>query len=66
MERDAAFAQKKAGRAVLRVHLREKYRLPKVSPDVKNMHSFMSLPGSVFPALYLKDPGQVTEMLNDT
>jgi len=32
MERDAAFAQKKAERACLRVHLREKYRLPKVSP----------------------------------
>lgn len=31
MERDAAFAQKKAERACLRVHLREKYRLPKVS-----------------------------------
>jgi len=30
MERDAAFAQKKAERACLRVHLREKYRLPKV------------------------------------
>uniref|UniRef100_A0A8D2L4U4 Complexin 4 n=1 Tax=Varanus komodoensis TaxID=61221 RepID=A0A8D2L4U4_VARKO len=30
MERDAAFAHKKAERAVLRVHLREKYRLPKV------------------------------------
>ncbi|XP_029766770.1 complexin-4 [Terrapene carolina triunguis] len=29
MERDAAFAQKKAERACLRVHLREKYRLPK-------------------------------------
>ncbi|PKU39709.1 complexin-4 [Limosa lapponica baueri] len=31
MERDAAFAQKKAERACLRVHLREKYRLPKVN-----------------------------------
>uniref|UniRef100_A0A8D2NJ97 Complexin 4 n=1 Tax=Zosterops lateralis melanops TaxID=1220523 RepID=A0A8D2NJ97_ZOSLA len=31
MERDAAFAQKKAERAVLRVHLREKYRLPKIT-----------------------------------
>ncbi|XP_019373868.1 PREDICTED: complexin-4 isoform X2 [Gavialis gangeticus] len=30
MERDAAFAHKKAERACLRVHLREKYRLPKV------------------------------------
>ena len=30
MERDAAFTQKKAERACLRVHLREKYRLPKV------------------------------------
>ncbi|EAW63094.1 CPLX4 isoform 2 [Pan troglodytes] len=29
MERDAAFTQKKAERACLRVHLREKYRLPK-------------------------------------
>ncbi|XP_074666990.1 complexin-4-like [Strix aluco] len=28
IERDAAFAQKKAERACLRVHLREKYRLP--------------------------------------
>ncbi|XP_066472926.1 complexin-4 [Tiliqua scincoides] len=33
MERDAAFAQKKAERAVLRVHLREKYRLPKSELD---------------------------------
>ncbi|XP_062984758.1 complexin-4 [Elgaria multicarinata webbii] len=33
MERDAEFAQKKAGRAVLRVHLREKYRLPKSELD---------------------------------
>lgn len=30
MERDAAFTQKKAERACLRVHLRDKYRLPKV------------------------------------
>ncbi|XP_077202517.1 complexin-4 [Paroedura picta] len=33
MERDAAFTQKKAGRAVVRVHLREKYRLPKSEMD---------------------------------
>ncbi|XP_007421772.1 complexin-4 [Python bivittatus] len=33
MERDAAFVQKKAGRAVVRVHLREKYRLPKSELD---------------------------------
>ncbi|XP_003225989.1 complexin-4 [Anolis carolinensis] len=33
MERDAAFAQKKAERAVLRVHMREKYRLPKSEMD---------------------------------
>ncbi|XP_048360436.1 complexin-4 [Sphaerodactylus townsendi] len=33
MERDAAFAQKKAGRAVMRVHLRDKYRLPKSELD---------------------------------
>ncbi|XP_026571246.1 complexin-4 [Pseudonaja textilis] len=33
MERDAAYAQKKAGRAVLRVHMREKYRLPKSELD---------------------------------
>ncbi|XP_070592503.1 complexin-4 [Erythrolamprus reginae] len=33
MERDAEYAQKKAGRAVLRVHLREKYRLPKSELD---------------------------------
>ncbi|XP_039214025.1 complexin-4 [Crotalus tigris] len=33
MERDAAYTQKKAGRAVLRVHLREKYRLPKSELD---------------------------------
>ncbi|XP_034298331.1 complexin-4 [Pantherophis guttatus] len=33
IERDAAYAQKKAGRAVLRVHLREKYRLPKSELD---------------------------------
>ncbi|EMP26707.1 Protein ERGIC-53 [Chelonia mydas] len=33
MERDAAFAQKKAERACLRVHLREKYRLPKSEMD---------------------------------
>ncbi|CAI5787736.1 complexincomplexin-4 [Podarcis lilfordi] len=33
MERDAAFATKKAERAVLRVHLREKYRLPKSELD---------------------------------
>ncbi|NXV50040.1 CPLX4 protein, partial [Uria aalge] len=33
MERDAAFVQKKAERACLRVHLREKYRLPKSELD---------------------------------
>ncbi|XP_060616779.1 complexin-4 [Anolis sagrei] len=33
MERDAAFTQKKAERAVLRVHMREKYRLPKSELD---------------------------------
>ncbi|KYO28953.1 PREDICTED: complexin-4 [Crocodylus porosus] len=33
MERDAAFAHKKAERACLRVHLREKYRLPKSEMD---------------------------------
>ncbi|XP_007450180.1 PREDICTED: complexin-4 [Lipotes vexillifer] len=33
MERDAAFTQKKAERAGLRVHLREKYRLPKSETD---------------------------------
>ncbi|XP_040436393.1 complexin-4 [Falco naumanni] len=33
MERDAAFAHKKAERACLRVHLREKYRLPKSELD---------------------------------
>ncbi|KAF1581311.1 UNVERIFIED_CONTAM: Complexin-4, partial [Eudyptes pachyrhynchus] len=33
MERDAVFAQKKAERACLRVHLREKYRLPKSELD---------------------------------
>ncbi|XP_055962965.1 complexin-4 [Sorex fumeus] len=33
MERDAAFTQKKAERACLRVHLRDKYRLPKSETD---------------------------------
>ncbi|XP_067904111.1 complexin-4a [Heterodontus francisci] len=33
MERDGMFAQKKAERATLRVHLREKYRLPKSEQD---------------------------------
>ncbi|XP_036274205.1 complexin-4 [Pipistrellus kuhlii] len=33
MERDASFTQKKAERACLRVHLREKYRLPKSEMD---------------------------------
>ncbi|XP_078265720.1 complexin-4a [Rhinoraja longicauda] len=33
MERDGIFAQKKAERASLRVHLREKYRLPKSEQD---------------------------------
>ncbi|KAM6304408.1 complexin-4 [Podargus strigoides] len=33
IERDAAFVQKKAERACLRVHLREKYRLPKSEMD---------------------------------
>ncbi|XP_041129424.1 complexin-4-like [Polyodon spathula] len=33
MERDAEFAYKKAERATLRVHLREKYRLPKSEHD---------------------------------
>ncbi|XP_001511651.1 complexin-4 [Ornithorhynchus anatinus] len=33
MERDAAFAHRKAERACLRVHLREKYRLPKSEMD---------------------------------
>ncbi|XP_043836583.1 complexin-4 [Dromiciops gliroides] len=33
MERDAAFTQKKAERACLRVHLRDKYRLPKSEMD---------------------------------
>lgn len=31
MERDAQFAQRKAERATLRSHFRDKYRLPKVS-----------------------------------
>lgn len=30
MERDAQFAQRKAERATVRSHFREKYRLPKV------------------------------------
>uniref|UniRef100_UPI00398EBCAE complexin-4a n=1 Tax=Pristiophorus japonicus TaxID=55135 RepID=UPI00398EBCAE len=33
MERDGLFAQKKAERASLRIHLREKYRLPKSEQD---------------------------------
>ncbi|XP_038640202.1 complexin-3a [Scyliorhinus canicula] len=33
MERDANFAQKKAERATLRTHLRDKYRLPKSELD---------------------------------
>ncbi|XP_067846404.1 complexin-4a [Heptranchias perlo] len=33
MERDNLFVQKKAERATLRVHLREKYRLPKSEQD---------------------------------
>ncbi|MBN3322121.1 CPLX4 protein, partial [Atractosteus spatula] len=33
MERDAEFAHRKAERATLRVHLREKYRLPKSEQD---------------------------------
>ncbi|XP_077136840.1 complexin-4 [Ranitomeya variabilis] len=33
MERDAKFVQKKAERATLRVHLREKYRLPQSEKD---------------------------------
>lgn len=33
MERDAAFKQKKAERACLRGHFREKYRLPKSDMD---------------------------------
>ncbi|XP_075049841.1 complexin-4 [Mixophyes fleayi] len=33
MERDAKFIQKKAERATLRVHLREKYRLPQSEKD---------------------------------
>lgn len=31
MERDAQFTQRKAERATLRSHFRDKYRLPKVS-----------------------------------
>ncbi|XP_004447244.1 complexin-4 [Dasypus novemcinctus] len=37
IERDAAFTQKKAGRACLRVHLREKYRLPKSEMDANQI-----------------------------
>ncbi|KAG5839336.1 complexin-3-like [Anguilla rostrata] len=33
MERDASFAQKKAERATIRTHFREKYRLPKNELD---------------------------------
>ncbi|KAE8636604.1 hypothetical protein XENTR_v10003056 [Xenopus tropicalis] len=33
MERDAQFVQKKAERATLRLHMREKYRLPKSEKD---------------------------------
>ncbi|KAJ1210560.1 hypothetical protein NDU88_005923 [Pleurodeles waltl] len=33
MERDATFVQKKAERATLRVHMREKYRLPQSEKD---------------------------------
>ncbi|KAM4708812.1 complexin-4 [Discoglossus pictus] len=33
MERDAKFTQKKAERATLRVHMREKYRLPQSEKD---------------------------------
>ncbi|XP_007906184.1 complexin-4c [Callorhinchus milii] len=33
MERDNSFAQKKAERATLRVHMREKYRLPQSEKD---------------------------------
>ncbi|XP_030645810.1 complexin-3a [Chanos chanos] len=33
MERDASFAQKKAERATVRTHFREKYRLPKSELD---------------------------------
>ncbi|XP_069483170.1 complexin-4 [Ambystoma mexicanum] len=33
MERDAVFIQKKAERATLRVHMREKYRLPQSEKD---------------------------------
>lgn len=39
MERDAAFTQKKAERACLRVHLREKYRLPKVRHSTQETSS---------------------------
>lgn len=42
MERDAAFTQKKAERACLRVHLREKYRLPKVRLNTINRQSFFT------------------------
>lgn len=33
MERDAQFTQRKAERATLRTHFRDKYRLPKVNLD---------------------------------
>ncbi len=36
MERDASFAQKKAERATVRSHFRDKYRLPKVNNTLSN------------------------------
>ncbi|KAL2093360.1 hypothetical protein ACEWY4_010672 [Coilia grayii] len=37
MERDASFAQKKAERATIRTHFREKYRLPKSDMDAEQI-----------------------------
>uniref|UniRef100_A0A5F5PJG9 Lectin, mannose binding 1 n=2 Tax=Equus TaxID=9789 RepID=A0A5F5PJG9_HORSE len=45
MERDAAFTQKKAERACLRVHLREKYRLPKGTGNSLDRCPFLSCCG---------------------
>ncbi|XP_063053153.1 complexin-3a [Engraulis encrasicolus] len=38
MERDASFAQKKAERATIRTHFREKYRLPKSELDAEQIN----------------------------
>ncbi|XP_053133718.1 complexin-3-like [Hemicordylus capensis] len=60
-KRDTAFAQRKAERAAMRVHLREKYQLPKNRTDKKQLEAARGKPKLPHDLLAIVKPKATSE-----